>query len=122
MSTLTLTGCVCLQVTPPGTWALWTGRPQLGLMATNVVDLNLHVAEALYDLRLPAALARHVLSAAVQDYIDEVRPSDANDWLSLVRAAQQIGRDRLEDYVASAAAVDGPLQPEPSTVPSPRTP
>src|SRR5207248_1485971 len=54
MSTLTLTGCVCLQVTPPGTWALWTGRPQLGLMATNVVDLNLHVAEALYDLRLPA--------------------------------------------------------------------
>ena len=55
--------------------------PQLGVVATNVPDLNLHIAETLSELRLPATLARHVLSAAVQDFIDEATPTDANDCL-----------------------------------------
>ena len=106
-------GCLCTRFTAPGHWTLWIGRPQLGLVATGVADLNLIVAVTLHDLRLPAALARHVLSAAVQDFIDQVRPTDAYDWLTLVRAAQQVSRERVEDYVASAAA-DGPLVREPS--------
>ena len=85
-------------------------RPQLGMMATGVADLNLHVAVMLRDLQLPAALARHVLTAAVQDFVDNVKPTDAFDWLTLARAAQQVSREQVEDYVASAAA-DGPLLP-----------
>jgi len=113
MGAYTSDGCLCTRFTAPGRWAVWIGRPQLGLMATGVADLNLHVASMLRDLKLPAALARHVLTAAVQDYIDQVRPTDAYDWLTLVRAAQQVSREQVEDYVASAAA-DGPLVLEPS--------
>ena len=103
MSALAWEGCLCLQFSPPGSWVLWTGRPQLGLLAANVVDLNLRIAEALHDLRLPAPLARYVLAAAVQDFIDDVQPTDANDWLTLVQSAQSLSRDRIEDYVAAAA-------------------
>jgi hypothetical protein len=95
----------------PGGWWNLTGRPQLGLLATTVADLHLHVAVTLRDLGLPAGIARHVLGAAVQDYIDEVRPSDNEDWLTLVRAAQGVPRDRIEDYVAAITA-DGPLVPD----------
>jgi hypothetical protein len=114
MSAFAWEGCLCLHVAPPGTWAMWTGRPQLGLLAATLSDLNFHIAEALHDLRLPAPLARYVLAAAVQDFIDEVQPTDANDWLTLIRSAQSVSRERIEDYVAAAAAVDGPLVPESS--------
>jgi hypothetical protein len=110
MSALTSDGCLCLRMQPPGRWSVWIGRPQLGMIATGVADLNLHVAVMLHDLQLPAALARHVLTAAVQDFVDTVRPTDAFDWLTLVRAAQRVSREQVEDYIASAAA-DGPLVP-----------
>jgi hypothetical protein len=80
-------------------------------MASTVADLNLRVAIALGELRLPAAAAKSVLSAAVQDFVDEVRPADFNDWLTLVRTAQAVPRERIEDYVAIATA-DGPLVPQ----------
>jgi len=111
MAALTSTGCLCTRLRPLGQWTLWTGRPQLGLLATTLADLNLLIAETLHDLRLPAALARHVLAAAVQDFIDEVRPTDPDDWLTIARTAQRVTRDRVEDYVAAAAA-DGPLLPD----------
>ena len=82
----------------------------MGLMASTVADLNLHIAVMLRKLRLPAAVAKAVLSAAVQDFIDEARPTDFNDWLTLVRTAQAVPRERIEDYVAVATA-DGPLVP-----------
>jgi hypothetical protein len=101
-------GCICSRLAPPGEWRTLLGRPQLGLMATVVPDLHFQVAILLRELQLPAAIARSVLTAAVQDYIDEVRPTDANDWLGLVRAAQTLSRERVEDYVAGATAY-GPL-------------
>ena len=52
-----------------------------------------------------------VLRVAVQDFVDEVRPTDADDWLTLVRAAQAISRERIEDDLAAATAM-GPLIPE----------
>jgi len=103
-------GCACLAMPSPGAWRRLLGRPQLGLLATAVADLNLHVALTLRDLHLPAAIERHVLAAATQDFIDEVEPNSSDDWLTLVRAAQRIGRERIEDYVAAVAA-DGPLAP-----------
>jgi len=110
MSGLALAGCFCTRLASPNQWRLLVGRPQLGLMASTVADLNLHIAVMLRTLRLPAAVAKSVLSAAVQDFIDEARPTDFNDWLTLVRTAQAVPRERIEDYV-SVATADGPLVP-----------
>ena len=104
-------GCLCTRLAPPRLWRLLSGRPQLGLMAAAVPDLNLHVAMMLRELRLPAAVAKVILEAATQDFIDEVRPTDFNDWLTLVRTARTVSRERIEDYVATATAV-GPLVPD----------
>jgi hypothetical protein len=103
-------GCLCSRLTPPGRWPTLLGRPQLGLTATGVADLNLHVAMMLKDFHLPAALAKVVLAGAMQDYIDEVKPTDDADWLTLVRAVSSVSRERIEDYVAAATAA-GPLIP-----------
>lgn len=108
MSAIASSGCLCTRLAPPNQWRLLLGRPQVGLMAATMADLNLHVAILLRELQLPAAIAKSVLAAAVQDFIDEVTPTDANDWLTLVRAAQNVTRERVEDYVAAATA-DGPL-------------
>jgi len=111
MAMLTAQGCLCSRLTPPGRWPTLLGRPQLGLMASGMADLNLHVAMMLKELHLPAALAKVVLSAAMQDFIDEVKPSDDADWLTLVQAARSVSRERIEDYVAAATAA-GPLVPD----------
>jgi len=110
MSALTLDGCLCTRFAPSARWTLWTGHPQLGLTGVSVADLNIQVATMLREMHLPAGLTPFVLTAAVQDFIDEVRPTDPDDWLTLVRSAQQVSRDRVEDYVAAAAAT-GPLMP-----------
>jgi hypothetical protein len=110
-SAMAWSGCLCTRLAPPRLWRLLSGRPQLGLMAATVPDLNLHIAMMLSELRLPAAVAKAILEAATQDFIDEVRPTDFNDWLTLVRTARTVPRERIEDYVATATAV-GPLVPE----------
>ena len=73
-------------------------------------DLTLTVAQILKELELPAGLTTYVVSAAMQDFVDEMRPLDADDWLALVRRGQHVTRERVEDYVAAAVA-DGPLLP-----------
>ncbi len=103
-------GCFCTQLTTPARWMPMARRPQLGLTATVVGDLNLHVAVMLKQLQLPAALARVVLAAAAQDFIDSVKPTDPGDWLTLARSARTTPRERMEDYVAAATAT-GPLIP-----------
>ena len=111
MSMVSADGCACLRLTPPGRWPTLLGRPPLGLTASAVADLHLLVATMLRDLRLPAAIAKVVLSGAVQDFIDEVKPTDDADWVTLVRAARAVTRERIEDYVAAATA-GGPLAPD----------
>jgi hypothetical protein len=110
-SAIVWSGCFCTRLAPPTLWRLLSGRPQLGLMAATIPDLNLHVALMLRELQLPAAIAKAVLAGAVQDFIDESRPTDFNDWLTLVRSAQAVSRERIEDYVAAVTA-GGPLIPE----------
>jgi hypothetical protein len=111
MAVTSVNGCLCSRVLPPGVWATLTGRPQLGLAAAVVPDVNFRIAVILKELDLPAPLAKIVLSAAMQDFIDEARPTDDSDWLSLSRAARAITRERVEDYVAAATAT-GPLMPD----------
>jgi hypothetical protein len=120
MAMLTSQGCLCSRLTPPGRWSTLLGRPQLGLAASGVADLNLHIAIMLKEMNLPAALAKVVLSGAMQDFIDEVKPTDDADWLTMVRVARSVPRDRIEDYVAAATAT-GPLVPD-AGGPGPRMP
>jgi hypothetical protein len=47
----------------------------------------------------------------MQDFIDEVKPTDDSDYLTLARAVRTFTRERIEDYV-SAATAGGPLMPE----------
>jgi hypothetical protein len=103
--------CVCTRLVPPRYWRLLSGRPQLGLMAGLMADLNLRVAEVFAELGLPAALAPHVLSIAAQDFIDAAAPTDQYDWLALSRTAKAVSRVQIEDYVAAMAVVGGPLVP-----------
>ncbi|MBI3399985.1 MAG: hypothetical protein HY048_01085 [Acidobacteria bacterium] len=103
-------GCACSRLAPPGQWPALAGRPQLGLTASAVADVNLHIALTLNEMGLPAALTQNVLAAAMQDFIDEVRPSDDGDWLTMARTALTLSRERVEDYVAAATA-GGPLMP-----------
>ena len=104
-------GCFCARLQPPNSWRFATGRPQVGVLASSMPDLMLHVAAGLHELDLPAGLARSVLSTAARQFVDTVRPNDGNDWLALVQGVQEISRERLEDFVAAAAAVGGPLLP-----------
>ncbi len=104
-------GCLCSRLTPPGRWLTLFGRPQLGMTAAGMPDVHLQVAVRLRELRMPAALARVVLSAAVQDFIDAVRPSAEVDWITMTRAARGITREQIEDYLAAATAA-GPLVPD----------
>jgi hypothetical protein len=108
MSAMLSDGCVCIRMPAPGGLPLVMGRHQIGVLATAVPDVNLHMARTLSYLRLPARLAKYVLSAAVLDFVDEVRGTDPDDWLALVRGAAAVPKERIEDYVAAAAA-DGPL-------------
>ena len=110
MTMLPTVGCLCSRVMPPGRWPLIVGRPQLGITGTGVADVNLFVAVRLKELNLPAPLARVVLAAAMQDVIDDVRPTDDADWLALARRARTITREQVEDYLAAATA-NGPLVP-----------
>jgi hypothetical protein len=104
-------GCLCTRLPVPDEWRHWWGLSQSGLPATLVADLPLRVAVVLHNLQLPAVLAKSVLAAAMQDFVDGINPTDGNDWLTLARAAQAIGRERFEDYVAAATS-DGPLLPD----------
>ena len=96
----------------PGGWWNLTGRPQLGLMATRS-PISIFMWPwccGIAGCRPRSSL--YVLAAAVQDYIDDVRPADNDDWLTLVRAAQAVPRERIDDDVAAVTA-GGPLVPDP---------
>ena len=78
-------GCLCSRLPAPVEWRRWWGLSQSGLPATLVADLPLRVAVVLHNLQLPAVLAKSVLAAAMQDFVDSINPSDGNDWLALAR-------------------------------------
>ncbi len=89
-------------------WHETAGRRGLGLLGSQVADLQLRVAEVLAELRLPAGLAAGVLSYAMWDLAMTAEMADMDDWLAVVRASQSLTSARIADYV-SALAAGGPL-------------
>jgi hypothetical protein len=104
------TGCLCLEFANPPAVHRVAGRAGAGLLASRMADLKLRVLELLQAARLPAVLARGVLAAALQDYLDEVRPAHGDDWWALAHRATLVPRERFDDYVAALTA-GGPLVP-----------
>jgi hypothetical protein len=120
MSAIDVTGCICTRLTASGVWKALVGRPETRPLVATVADLNLQVAVALSEMRVPAALAKPVLEFAVRDFLHRAPSLHLDDWLTRVRAAQDLSYEQIEDYVA-AAIVEGPLvlatDPKPSPVP-----
>jgi hypothetical protein len=106
---LPLSGCLCLAMPQPRPWEPLTGRPSLGLLATRGADVAILVAVALSESRLPAELAPGVIAFAMQEVVDQARPSYMDDWSEFTRAARAMSRDTLADFIAAQAAVGGLL-------------
>ena len=90
-------------------WLDCGGHPGAALIAAQVADLQVRVAECLAELRLPAALARGVLSQAVWDLTMTVQVAGWDDWLPVIRAGQALSVERFGDFISALAAAGGPL-------------
>jgi hypothetical protein len=105
-----MTGCLCLAMPAPTDWESLMGRPAAGLIATLGADVNLLIAAALAERKLPAALMPGVLAFAMQDVLDQASPAFLDDWPAFWRAATEIPPERIDDYIAALTA-GGPLVP-----------
>jgi hypothetical protein len=119
-SAINTEGCTCTRLPSTRAWRLLDGRPQFPMMAATMGDFNLAMAMMMREMQLPSLLAKPILAVAMQDFIDDVTPSNSNDWWNLSRTAQALRRQSVEDYVAVAAAVDGPLVPDDTSAQSDR--
>jgi hypothetical protein len=116
---LPLNGCLCTAFEPPR-WNSYTGRVSMGILAGRLADVNLRLAELTAEAGLPARILPDILDAAMQDLIDRVRMIDDDDWLTLVRAAGTISRERFDDLAAALTAAGGPLVPADTPVSKPQ--
>lgn len=113
-------GCLCLRLSDRTPWEALAGRWNTGIFATGFPDLNLHLAELLDELRMPAALLGHVLASATVDFVENATSRDPDDGRGLVEFVQGLSRDRVEEYLA-LLTTDGPLVPVGDAVdPAPR--
>ena len=71
-------------------------------------DGTLRLAELMSELKLPAALARHLLPVLMRDFLDRVQMVYSDDWTAVARYWATVARDRVEDAMAQLT-VDGPL-------------
>ena len=95
---------------PPAPWENVGGRADGGLIATQMPDLTLRMAEETVRLNLPAQLIPALLTFATQDFWHDVDSRFPDDWPALARQALALSPSRVEDYVAALAG-DGPLRP-----------
>jgi hypothetical protein len=103
-------GRLATRFDPPTSWDRLAGRPDTGVLATQVPDLTLRLAEVTAALGMPAPLIPSLLLYATQDYWHEVEARFADDWPALVRGAVALPATRVEDYIAALAS-SGPLRP-----------
>jgi hypothetical protein len=110
VATRPIDGGLSVRMPRTGTWEDYQGPRGVGQLPTQMADVHLAVAEALADMKLPAALAPSVAAQATWDVMAAARMAHRDDWFALVRAAQSIPRDRFLDYVSALTAI-GPLVP-----------
>ena len=103
-------GCLCIRMPEGRIPELIIGRAADGLIATQTADIMLRIAWVLGELRLPASLASPVMSYAMRDFLDRVKPSHMADFDAFTRQARAIDRQSIEDYLGAIAAL-GPLRP-----------
>ena len=94
----------------PVPWENFGGRADGGLIATQMPDLTLRLAEETARLNLPAQLIPALLTYAIQDFWHDVDSRFPDDWPAMARQALALSPSRVEDYVAALAG-SGPLQP-----------
>jgi hypothetical protein len=98
-----LTGCLRLHEPPSTAWESFALRPSGGYVVLFTGDMPLHVASWLAQMKLPAALARAILPAAMQDLRDGVHMAHFNDWRAVARYAVEYPESRFADVVTSLA-------------------
>lgn len=96
-------GRLTTRLDPPRPWDWLAGRPETGILAIQVPDLTLRMAEATAALGVPARLIPALLHYAAQDYWHDVDARFPDDWPAMVRGARQLPDTRVEDYVAGLA-------------------
>jgi hypothetical protein len=106
-------GSLRLVMPRPRAWEVFSGRPSVGLLASRTPEAALRVAEALAELKLPAALARGVVAAATLDMVDEATFGHHDDRRGAARFAELLTLARIQDYVSFLTAA-GPLIPLPN--------
>lgn len=106
---LPLTGCLCQEMPRPRAWEDLGGRGP-AVLGTRGVDVALQMAETLAALKLPASLAAAIGSFATQDVIEQAQLAYPDDWEEFGRAARELPRPRMFDYIAALTA-GGPLVP-----------
>jgi hypothetical protein len=110
-SALAREGCLCLRYPESGAWETTAGRAGTALVAEQMPDLILRVAESLARLGLPARILHAVLEVATQDVLDAYRPAYMDDWAALVATVRRLTDVRLVDDIAALTS-GGPLVPE----------
>ena len=103
-------GCLCLRMPRLIVPEAMVGRWTEGLMAARSPDLMLRIAVLLAELKMPASLARDVLTYSMRDFLDTVRPAHAGDLGAFTSQAARLSRQIVEDYLGALTAI-GPLRP-----------
>jgi len=109
-SALAREGCLCLRYAEPGGWETLAGRFGTALVAEQMPDLTLRIAESLAGLGLPARLLPAVLAFVAQDVLDTCAPAHLDDWTALAAAVRRLPDSRIADDIAALTA-GGPLVP-----------
>ncbi len=98
------TGCLCRSLPDPPAPHRAESRPGTGLLAAHIGDVELRVLDALAAHGLPMTLARGVVAAALQDYLDDARPAYTGDWFTLAAQARDMSDDHLVDEISALTA------------------
>lgn len=106
---LATAGCACARFPSPRQARVLEGRAQLPTMAASMIDMHLELAARFLQARLPSALLPSVLATALQDLLDQAKPTDPHDLLAVSRYVRGVPQSAFENYVAASATLDGPL-------------
>ena len=105
-----VTGCLCLETPPAGSWEHWTGVPGSGIGPTLTPDLAVWVAAGLGERGLPATISGEVMQVAMRHLLDRVRARHPDDWPAVARYPSTLAPADLDDFV-SALTGTGILRP-----------